>query len=68
MSLGDGAQKIGGDLTLLKAKQEGFHGNLARGNHPCKQPPTSSVTLTASVEIFLPDPLLTETKSCREGG
>ena len=59
MSLGDGAQKFGGGLTLSKAKQGGIHGNPARGNHPCDQPLTGTVTLTASVETYLPDPLLT---------
>ena len=59
MSLGDGAQKVGGGLTLLKAKQGGIHGNPASGNHPCAQPPTGTVTLTASVETCLPDSLLT---------
>ena len=68
MSLGDGAQKVGGGLTLLKAKEGGIHGNPASRSHPCEQAPTGTATLTASVETFLPDPLLTQTKTCQEGG
>ena len=59
MSLGDGAQKGDGGLTLSKAKQGGIHGNPVSGNHPCAQPPTGTVTLTVSVETYLPDSLLT---------
>ena len=32
-ALGNGAQKVGGGLTLPKAKHGGIHGNPASGNH-----------------------------------
>ena len=56
MSLRDSAQKVGGGLMLSKAKQGGIHGNPASKNHPCEQSPTDTVTLTASVETYLPKP------------
>ena len=58
-SLGDGARKIGGGQMQSKAKQGGIHVNSASGNHLCIMPPTGSVTLTASVETYLPNLLLT---------
>jgi len=46
MSLGTGTLKVGRGPEHHRPMQGGIHGNPSRRNHPCRQLPTGTVTLT----------------------
>lgn len=55
--MGSGALKIGTDPEKILSKQGGIHGNSMKGNHPCMQTPTDTVTLKVAGDWNLLDVL-----------
>ena len=59
---------VGGGADANEGKAGRYPWQPSDGKHPCVQPPIGTITLTVSMDTYLPDPLLTKTKSCQEGG